>query len=749
VPYLLALGVLIAHARVLPPTLEDIDSINFAMGVESFDVASHRPHPPGYPVYIAAAKLSTAVAPIADRDRRAAVGLAVWSVVAAAAAVLIVSAFWTAVGWPPIVAWLAAMVGVASPLFWFTSARPLSDVPGLVMAIGAQGLILRGWGAARAGGPAPRALLWGAAIAGLAIGVRSQAVWINGPTLAWCVAAMAVRGRARDAVRLVAWAAAACLLWAIPLVWDSGGFAAYLRSLGSQGTQDFTGVRMLATSPSWDLFEFSMQRTFAEPWFERTFARLILLFAIVGLVHLATRRRAELALVLLTFLPYLVFHLVFQEVATLRYALPVVLGVAGCFVAGLWWIGTRVAVVVGAAAVIAGVAIAHPRLETFAADGAAVHRAFQDMIRARTAGGDEPVVRTHHQVWHGVQRLFDWYRPVWDVGPQPFPFDREWLEVVAHWRSGSTRPVWFLCDLTRHDVALFDSRSRRLAGRYETPREIRQAIGAETRLDGLNWWRLDRPSWMLGAGWSITPEVAGMTRLDGLGPEIRPVEAYLARTATPTRVLIGGRHLAANGPPARLTADLDGQRLREWTVTPAQPWFVEWIDLPGGVPAGAGAYATLSIQAASLEPGRAAPWVGLEQFDAAPADDVVFAFQPGWHELEHDPRTGRTWRWSASRSTIQVRGAPGDVRLTLAGESPLVYFDRAPTVTVLAGAREIARFRPSADFTETIVVPAAALAEANGEIAIATDLTFVPGDRENTPDRRTLGLRLYSVSVTR
>ena len=38
---------LAAHLAFLPPTLEDIDSFNFAMGVRDFDVAHHQPHPPG------------------------------------------------------------------------------------------------------------------------------------------------------------------------------------------------------------------------------------------------------------------------------------------------------------------------------------------------------------------------------------------------------------------------------------------------------------------------------------------------------------------------------------------------------------------------------------------------------------------------------------------------------------------------------------------------------------------------------
>jgi hypothetical protein len=37
--------------------LDDWDSVNFAFGLDDFDVTKHWPHPPGYPVYIAAGKL--------------------------------------------------------------------------------------------------------------------------------------------------------------------------------------------------------------------------------------------------------------------------------------------------------------------------------------------------------------------------------------------------------------------------------------------------------------------------------------------------------------------------------------------------------------------------------------------------------------------------------------------------------------------------------------------------------------------
>ena len=130
---------LAAHVRALPRTLEDLDSINFALGVEHFDVGRHQPHPPGYPVYIALARSPRAVlrvaAPSWDRDRVAAGGLAVWGVLAGTLAAFVFAEFWIAVGLTPV---RRAACGrcwpLASPLFWFTRGAPVERPPGLVAA---------------------------------------------------------------------------------------------------------------------------------------------------------------------------------------------------------------------------------------------------------------------------------------------------------------------------------------------------------------------------------------------------------------------------------------------------------------------------------------------------------------------------------------------------------------------------------------------------------------------------------------
>src|SRR5258705_12134419 len=84
VAWIVAALYLVLHLPFLAPSLEDIDSINFALGLRAFNPALHQPHPPGYPVYMA---LGHASIPIVERvtsttgvpaEARA---LAIWSAI--------------------------------------------------------------------------------------------------------------------------------------------------------------------------------------------------------------------------------------------------------------------------------------------------------------------------------------------------------------------------------------------------------------------------------------------------------------------------------------------------------------------------------------------------------------------------------------------------------------------------------------------------------------------------------------------
>ena len=748
-----ALAFLGVHLANLPETLEDIDSINFALGVERFDPVVHQPHPPGYPVYVALAKISTRavgiVRPGWNRDHRAAAGLGLLGALAGALAVYVFTLFWIAVGLAPAAAFLAALVATTSPLFWFTAGRPLSDTAGLVAAVAVQVLLIRALKRSPVAGPTIGVHAIAAGLmTGLVVGFRSQAVWLTGPLLAWLWFSVIAQRKWRAALAVVAATLFGFVSWAVPLLWMSGGIGRYWAVLAGQGADDFAGPHMLAVSLTWTRFSASMGHTFVDPWNARTFAHVVCALALIGTVRMFWKQRALLAIIAVAFLPYLVFHLAFQETITTRYALPLMVPVAALAVVALAGLGGRAAAFGSIVVVTASLVVGAPRLWAYAHDGAPVFRAFQTMQASLPPGGKPPELRMHHQVWWGVRRALDWYRPVWDTGAVPFPGDRERLSVVEHFLQGSTRPVWFLGHLSRTDLAAFDPRTTTLSGRYEFPSSLRRLIGG-VRVESFNWWLIRQPGWMLGSGWSLTPELAGVTAGELLATATAPPpprQAYVLRRPDAVRVLVGGRYLGPdNGPAARVNVRLDGTQIASWVVPSEPRWFVQWLDLPDLTKSGTGTYATLSVESTD-EAGGPAPAVGFEQFDAGRSSDVMAAFTTGWQEREENPETGVTWRWTSARSTLQILGGTRDGVLSLAGDSPLKYFDSAPEVTVLAGDRVLDTFRPDAAFSRAVVLPRDALIQAGGVVTITSSRTFSPSEH-GSPDRRVLGLRLFTIDV--
>ena len=123
---------------------------------------------------------------------------------------------------------------------------------------------------------------------------------------------------------------------------------------------------------------------------------------------------------------------------------------------------------------------------------------------------------------------------------------------------------------------------------------------------------------------------------------------------------------------------------------------------------------------------------------------VFFVQHAGWNEIEYSKQTCSAAGDGppAARKTF-INSGGRDLTLTIAGESPLRYFDAPPHVTIRAGTQVLATAEPSSDFELTVKIPAAALAASDGMLTIETDQTFVPHERSGSPDRRTLGLRIF------
>jgi hypothetical protein len=748
----LSLFFLAAHLPFLPPTLEDIDSINFALGVADFDVAKHQPHPPGYPVFIALGKASTSILRAAHVPSPEVRGLALWSAVSGAALIFPLYALFTALA-PRSHgdrAWWATLIAVSSPLFWFTALRPLSDTTGLAAAVLAQALIVQA--IMRSG--ATRTLPWGAFVAGVAIGVRSQTFLLTLPLLGLALVWPRLGLKTRDRVLTIASAAAGVLVWAIPLFLVSGGISSYAAALGSQAGEDFSGVVMLWTVRTPRVAVDAVVYSFLWPWGHPIVGAIVIVLAGVGAGRLLWRMPAALAVVLVAFVPYAVFHLLFHETITVRYALPLVVPISFLLVCAMAWAGAAAAAGGAAALVAWSLVIAVPASVWY---GRQASPAFHALADARRGAVADAATGTAAVGFHAVaRRAADWFEtrpaqePLADGAPGRVPFlkaphGREWLTMITQWRANPDTRISFVADPRRTDLALLDPWARTGPVPYRWGFVEPPFVGG-TRPGDSDLYALSAPGWMLDRGWALTAEIAGVTARDGLGPHRRPSVAWVRTRNQGATLMIGGRHLgAANDPAVRVSISVKGAPLDAFEVRPG--FFFRLVSLPPGSLAGSTGYIPLEASSAAADGSTRLFAVGLEQFDLQSSGAPMLGAQDGWFEPEYDPRTSRSWRWSSEKSTLWVRPIGRNVILTLSGESPLRYYDAAPTVTVAIAGQELARFRPSADFTEQIVLPADALERANGQVVLASDKFFVPAERQGVGDKRHLALRIYSYGV--
>jgi Protein O-mannosyl-transferase TMEM260-like len=744
---LIAAIYLAAHVAYLTPSLEDIDSINFALGLRQFDVASHQPHPPGYPVYIALGRTSQAVlrlvGPSLDNVRLESLALAIWSALAGAIALLAVYSIFTSLeaetvsphGSPrhgaSAAVWGTALLA-ASPLFWIAGSRPMSDMPGLAAALVAQALFLKG----RTDG---QALVIGAVVAGLAAGIRVQTACLTLPLLALALVRQRRMGVWWMASRPLLALAIGGLVWAIPLIVFSGGVDSYLHALGSQADEDFAWTGMLWTTPTPRRLLFALWETFVLPWESIPLGIVVGVLAVAGTVIGVARRRYAVLCLALAFGPYAMFHLLFQETIHVRYAMPTLPAMAWLVVSAAS--GARAAApAVSALLVAAALWYAVP---TGVAYGQEAHPAFRAISAMKAAAGtSSAVVHAHFSLRRPLQVAGDGMSI---VEPRR---SYEWLGLVDYWRGGGHAPVWFLADPRRTDLALIDPQSRRDVTHFGWRVADRPELSG-TRPQAADWYRFNPPGWFAGEGWGLTPEAGGIAQASRTGVDHRPIEVLVRRRPGPMHLLVGGRHFSVAGdPPVVFALSIDGRPIETWKVDPRPGGvnFLRFLDLPEGLPPGGPDYATLTMTARAEPASRPTPQVAIRQFDIQSSGTLISGFGEGWHEAEYDNATGLSWRWTSGRSILRV-SPPQAVVVRLRGESPLKYFDVVPTVKIRAGDRIVGELRPGADFEWTVNIPADAVRSADGAIAIETDRIYLPGEAEGTSDSRQLGLRLFQIDV--
>jgi hypothetical protein len=732
-PGLLAVVFFAVHLPYLPPSLEDLDSINFALGIRHFDVAEHQPHPPGYPVYIAAAKALNAA------FGNEIVALSLLSLVAAALGVLAIAALFRRLDPDRPVAWwfAATALATAAPLYWFAAVRPLSDAMGLTAALAIQAGALA----------APASLTFVAAAfgAGLAAGIRSQVVWLTVPLLllrfvndrrvhdstsAWAAAGL----------KLIAAYCCGVLVWAVPLVAMSGGPAAYVRAVSRQGTEDLTGVRMLATSPTLSTLVSALYHSFVAPWAIWPAAAMVLLLAAAGAVSIVRRAPYTAALLAAAFGPYLVFHLLFQETFTGRYALPLVIPVVFCAAAGAARLPRNsglpaIAILAMWCAHLGGTSVA-----AYSRDKAPAFRLLDDMRRA--AAASPPVLAFDRREEFDLRRPIRWTGAAMPPVERklPAPPQHEWLELVKYWNTGGRAPVWLVVDPMRHAVDLI-GRGPGAADpvRYRWPVPYPVLLSG-VRPNEMDWYQIARPEWYVGEGWALTPEAAGIADVERRGLSSGAIDGWIAPDTLSGTLVVGGRNLDGTRP--RLDVYVDNRLRDEAVVEPG--FFLRFIPLEVGA-AGRADFARVTVR--TTPPSRTA----IEQFDAS-SERPVFGYGEGWLEPEFNPQNGLRWRWLSERGELRVRApaAASALTLHLEGESPRKYFSQGSRLVVRAGPAPVFDGVLSEDFAVEAAIQIPQGGSRDVTITLETNQVFVPAEHSWRPshDRRHLGLRIFKCRVT-
>jgi 4-amino-4-deoxy-L-arabinose transferase-like glycosyltransferase len=221
--------------------LDDWDSVNFALALDDFDVTRHRPHPPGYPLYIGAGKL----AQVFVADHAAALTL-----VSALAGAAVASMFYL-LGRrheDRSVALCATLIMALSPLFWLQSGLALTDMFGMVFVLAF--LLVEGGSPRRPQGDLARRIACGV-IAGLALGARPHIAFLI--LVYWCIRASSSRSVGTAPVVTAALAfLIGVMLWLIPASLATGGVETYLHATIGQFEWRFgrPGVSVLGSSMS-------------------------------------------------------------------------------------------------------------------------------------------------------------------------------------------------------------------------------------------------------------------------------------------------------------------------------------------------------------------------------------------------------------------------------------------------------------------------------------------------------------------
>lgn len=285
-----ALAVLVAATRALAvsKSLWDWDEALFALAVRDYDVTAHHPHPPGFPLFILAAKSMAAT--FGTGEFRSLQALTVLSSMLVFPAMVFLAQEMR-LGARTAIA--AGLVLSFLPNVWFYGGTAFSDIPSLVLAMAACALLLRGC-------RHDPSLFAGALLLGIAAGFRPQNLLI-----AFVPALLALWHRRQVAAAALALTGALVVASYGGAAQASGGWTAY-RDTVSRHEQYIRETDSFLAPRHPGLLQV------ADDFFLRPFRAPVINVAIILLAAVAVLRRRGLFAVAI-FGPFLLFAWLFLD----------------------------------------------------------------------------------------------------------------------------------------------------------------------------------------------------------------------------------------------------------------------------------------------------------------------------------------------------------------------------------------------------------------------------------------------------
>jgi DIE2/ALG10 family len=311
---ILAAATLVAAASrlfAMARTPWDWDELLFMRALGRYDVASHRPHPPGFPLFVLAGKVLRKLFGLGDFQ-----ALQALSVVAAVLIVPAMFALCRALGMRFSTSISAAMILAFFPNVWFYGGTAFSDVPSMVLVIAAVALLLRG------------KMLTGSAALAVAAGFRPQNLVVG--VAAWLLAAFG-RGQAEAcppagsrqepsggrASACPGRAVAGAILLAAIVAASYGaaawltGWQRYRRAVTDHGAYISTvdSFRAQGRPPLWRLIDDFFVHPYQAPLINAIVTALVVIALIVGLIQ----RRRHVLVALASFGPFCLMALLLLD----------------------------------------------------------------------------------------------------------------------------------------------------------------------------------------------------------------------------------------------------------------------------------------------------------------------------------------------------------------------------------------------------------------------------------------------------